>query len=224
LDVGSIPTASTNFIMIKLNNLKRIACAGSITFTLLMGYLIPLETSMAAEYPVDADPRTIEAPPKPYRWLTDPPVVVCKDSMVTQSQVRDAMAYWTERGHYFGKLMFHKNPDSVCTKDIPEGYIVVRPASALVLYEMKRDTLAETRFNTTAGGNHILYAKIFMVVPPKTRVLEHEFGHALGFLHYNVKGHLMHVKVTSGGWDDVGLRDMRRHAREQAAATLKDEE
>ena len=214
MDVGSIPTASTNFTMIKLNNLKSVIYAGSITFTLLVGYIVPL----------DADPRTLEAPPKPYRWLTDPPVVVCKDSMVTEKQIRDAMAYWTERGHYFGKLLFHKNPDSVCSKDIPAGYIVVRPATSSVLYEMERDTLAETRFNTKSGGGHFLYAKIFMVYPPKERVLEHEFGHALGYQHYNIRGHLMHVRNPSSGWDDQGLRDMRRRAREKATATLKGKE
>jgi hypothetical protein len=37
------------------------------------------------------------------------------------------------------------------------------------------------------------------------RVLEHEFGHALGYKHLLEDGHLMHKKQSRGGWVARGL-------------------
>lgn len=41
-------------------------------------------------------------------------------------------------------------------------------------------------------------------------VLEHELGHALGFLHYNKINHIMNEKWAQGGWDKEGLESQPR--------------
>lgn len=40
---------------------------------------------------------------------------------------------------------------------------------------------------------------------PRALILAHEIGHALGYDHVNLTGHLMHAKSTSRGWDMRGL-------------------
>ena len=41
-------------------------------------------------------------------------------------------------------------------------------------------------------------------------VLEHELGHALGYLHFNKINHVMNSKWTQGGWDTDGLERKQR--------------
>lgn len=184
------------------------------------GALIWLETLEAAVYELDRDPTDLDGPPKEYRWEVPPPVIVCPNSMVFREQIEAAMRFWEERGHRFGELFFHRDPSALCFAPRPGGHIVIRAATAEVKNEMAADTLAETRFNTTGYEGSLAYAKLFMVVAPQERVLEHELGHALGFSHYNVAGHLMHGRVPVGGWDDFGLKDMSPEAREEWEETV----
>jgi len=203
---------------------KCVAYAVSIFSITLAGFLIPLDQPEAPEYMVDKDPATLKSPPKPYRWKIDPDVIVCEDSMVTKEAVKAAMAYWYERGYYFGELFFHEDPKSKCDDNSPDNHIVIRKVTSSVRREMHPDTLAETRFQNDVMTGTLEYAKIYIVEKPTERVLEHEFGHTLGFMHYNKPGHLMHARIPIGGWDDHGLRDMRRRAtekREAAAAARK---
>ena len=37
-------------------------------------------------------------------------------------------------------------------------------------------------------------------------VFLHELGHALGWMHTEQIGHLMHEKLIHGGWGDAGLK------------------
>ena len=54
--------------------------------------------------------------------------------------------------------------------------------------------------------NQVLWAKIYLRNMPIERILEHEMGHALGFLHIDKPGHIMNEVWVDGGWGDDGLR------------------
>jgi hypothetical protein len=70
---------------------------------------------------------------------------------------------------------------------------------------MESDILAETHFYVERATKEIEWAKIYLVTDPPPMVLEHEIGHALGYLHYNKTGHLMHEKLLLGGWGTEGI-------------------
>jgi predicted Zn-dependent protease len=45
----------------------------------------------------------------------------------------------------------------------------------------------------------------------KDRILEHEIGHALGWDHFNKRGHILHPRWESGGYlDDFVRNDYQR--------------
>ena len=92
--------------------------------------------------------------------------------------------------------------------DEPTGYIVIHMVTAAI--RLDETALAQTRFYVDNVTNKITYAKIYMRSDIRETVLEHELGHALGFLHYNKINHLMNEKWAQGGWDQEGLGKNRR--------------
>jgi len=192
------------------------------TFSISAVFIIGFLGIMTAAEPAHADPRVsrynadpdvVKYPPLPGTWRVDPPVIVCEGSMVTEEEVKNAMAWWNERGFYFGKLMFHEDPEKKCADDTPDGYIVIRPATPEILKEMAKETVAETHIYIHPVNHNVEFVVIYMVEEPAPQTMEHEFGHALGFKHYNKRGHMMHALTTRGGWGDYGLQ---RHARRSA--------
>ena len=73
--------------------------------------------------------------------------------------------------------------------------------------DLESGALAETHFFVDNDTNKIEWAIIYMRPDVKETVLEHEIGHALGYLHYNKINHLMNSKWTQGGWDKDGLKN-----------------
>ncbi len=71
---------------------------------------------------------------------------------------------------------------------------------------MEDKALAQTHFYVDNLTNKIQYAKIYMRRDIRETVLEHELGHALGFMHFNKINHIMNEKWEQGGWDSEGLR------------------
>ncbi len=92
--------------------------------------------------------------------------------------------------------------------DAPTGYIVVHMVTAGI--RLEEVALAQTRFYVDNLTNKIQYAKIYMRKDVRETVLEHELGHALGFLHYNKINHIMNEKWAQGGWDKEGLESQPR--------------
>ena len=72
---------------------------------------------------------------------------------------------------------------------------------------MDDTSLAQTHFYVDNDTSEIEWAMIYMRADLRKTVLEHELGHALGFLHYNMINHLMNEKWTMGGWDKEGLEN-----------------
>ena len=75
---------------------------------------------------------------------------------------------------------------------------------------MEDTSLAQTHFYVDNNTNTVEWAIIYMRPNIKETVLEHELGHALGFLHYNKNNHLMNQKWILGGWDKDGLENKRQ--------------
>ena len=75
---------------------------------------------------------------------------------------------------------------------------------------MTDDTLAVTHFYVDNDHKEVEWAIIYVKPNIEETVLEHEIGHALGFLHYNRVNHLMNQKWVQGGWDTEGLQAPRR--------------
>ena len=150
-------------------------------------------------------------PPLVAKWERPPDVIICEMAPVEEWQVRSALAFWGGQNFKFGKVEYKRHTDistTACDSRDPVGYIVIHlaPKPPPSDSSEKSTTLAQTHFYVDNDTKKIRWAVINLRTRPIERVLEHEIGHALGFLHYNKAGHLMHKSQPLGGWDTSGLQ------------------
>ena len=148
------------------------------------------------------------APPKVGEWFTTPTVIVCKYAPVSKEQIKNATTFWQRLGHRFYTTQYKYDPLNKCLSDNPIGYIVIHLISSSI--KMDDSSLAQTHFYVDNDTSEIEWAMIYMRADIRDTVLEHELGHALGFLHYNRINHLMNKQWAMGGWDKNGLENRQR--------------
>ena len=153
-------------------------------------------------------PAVQNTPPKIGKWLTTPTVIVCEYAPISRAQINSATAFWDQLGYRFYTTQYKYDPLNKCLSDNPIGYIVIHLVSSNI--KMDDTSLAQTHFYVDNDTSEIEWAMIYMRDDIRKTVLEHEIGHALGFLHYNMINHLMNEKWTMGGWDKKGLENPRQ--------------
>jgi len=138
-------------------------------------------------------------------WKRIPTVVVCDYAPVGKKDVNKAIKWWNERGYMFYHSVYlgGKRALSVCQDSDPVGYITIN----LVTQETFKpgSNMATTHFYVDNDTGEVSWAKIYLKNKVRARVLEHELGHALGWMHTEEIGHLMNEKWIYGGWGDKGL-------------------
>ena len=152
-------------------------------------------------------PAVHNTPPKVGTWFITPTVIVCEYAPINQVQINSAIAFWTRLGYKFHTTQYKSDPLNTCSSTNPTGYIVIHLISSNI--KMEDTSLAQTHFYVDNDTSEIEWATIYMRDDIRKTVLEHELGHALGFLHYNRINHLMNEKWTMGGWDKDGLESPR---------------
>jgi len=153
-------------------------------------------------------PAIENAPPQVATWKTTPTVIVCEHAPVSRTEIDRAVRFWKSLGHNFMSTQYKYDPRGKCGDTNPIGYIVVHLITSGIRLEEKN--LAQTHFYVDNNTNKVEWAIIYLRPTLRETVLEHEIGHALGFLHFNKINHLMNKKWTQGGWDKNGLGNRRR--------------
>jgi hypothetical protein len=179
--------------------LKKFA---SLLFLLLTPILLgsnPVIHGLEKTHINKSDPQQIGS------WEKTPTVLICPPSPATKEHALKAVKWWEARGHRFFRTIDRHDPLGKCKAYAPEGFITIHLAPR-DMFEIDDPSLAETHFYVDDDTGEISWAKIYLRLTPDERVLEHELGHALGFMHTEALGHLMHGKILAGGWDDKGLK------------------
>ena len=214
MDVGSIPTTSTKYNMLymfsdvvkSLTKFALISILIIISSLVILSLIISTEAS-ASDYHSNYErlPAVERSPPRVGNWKYTPTVLVCSAAPVDEVRTRSSVAFWENLGYKFYTTIYKQNHLNKCTSENPQGFIVVKLVSQEEIQKMKDTTLAQTHFYVDINTGKIEWAIIYLRTEPTLRVLEHEIGHALGYLHYNKPGHLMHKSQPLGGWDTDGL-------------------
>ena len=133
---------------------------------------------------------------KPWKWSEPPIVVNCYGNDLSQLHIVEAVHYWTMKGHKFSYI--EQNPTKeLCELDQVRGLIMIKKKN------LPHDTLGEAKrkvymFNISSA---VIYfnSGTFRI----NNVFKHEMGHALGYNHVELEGHIMHPiweKMTNKFW------------------------
>ena len=126
---------------------------------------------------------------KPYKRDRPPIIANCYGDDFSEAQMVRAIHFWTIRGHQIG-FYEHDPPESICkSEEMIHGFIILRKAGR---FEMDVHTLANTKRMTSF---FIIKAVEIRYKPGShnlTLINEHELGHAFGYAHVDIEGHVMH--------------------------------
>jgi len=147
-------------------------------------------------------------PPRLGHWRHTPTVVLCEGAPTDRKSIDRAVRWWENHGHRFYNTVDQDDPLGKCDAEFPDGFITIKVGNQTMFTE--GDDLAETHFYVDTETKEISWAKIYLKSSPIERVLEHEIGHALGFMHSKKPGHLMYPTWIRGGWGDRGVREVVR--------------
>ena len=138
---------------------------------------------------------------QPYSWDkgSKPIIANCYGPDFSKLQMIRAIDYWTIRGHDIG-FYEHNPPESVCKQTWLEGFIILRKSEKL---NRSEKTLANTKRYTSFASMRGAVINYRPGTQNLDLINEHELGHALGYTHVEVVGHVMHPtygKMGSKFW------------------------
>ena len=141
------------------------------------------------------------------KWIERPYVFICHDGPVSETRVRRATRYWERLGYSFGPISTLERGNEKCMPgDAGGGSITIDIPSQTFQFGTH---LGQTRTWRWPATNEIFKARI-EIIPAwgdSERILEHEIGHALGWMDMNSPGHIMHSAWSSGGHNSTGVRN-----------------
>ena len=193
-----------------MNNILRLVICSSICVLLYSIFLAPV--AHASDYISNFHkiPATKDMIPQVATWKRTPTVIVCSGAPVKKAQILYAVKFWEDLGYNFFTTQYNYDPLNKCNSKAPVGYIIIHLVTQGL--RLDDDDLAQTHFFVNNDHNEVEWAIIYMkqLSVLKETVLEHELGHALGYLHFNKINHLMNSKWMQGGWDTQGLKNKRQ--------------
>ena len=127
---------------------------------------------------------------QPCYWKNDPILINCAGDEINEQTIKRAVEFWKEKGEHI-YFYEHNRIDSICDdiKPLP-GFIIIKTQDEEE--KLENEVLAETRRNSKLG---IVQSAIITFKPGRHNIillLEHELGHAFGYSHTKVRGHVMH--------------------------------
>jgi hypothetical protein len=136
-------------------------------------------------------------------WEETPSIRICRSSGVSRARVVHAVDFWKRLGYSFDYI-FEDRSSVVCASGGIPGEIIILPVSSDV---PMNSNIALTRTFYYTNSRAIIRSQIFIgsYDAQRLRVLEHEIGHALGWMHFNRSYHIMHHHYDRGGTSVHGL-------------------
>ena len=144
-------------------------------------------------------------------WSEPPDIKICSDVHVKKSRIETAVRFWTRLGYEFGRVYVDDSGryDPLGCLAEPGEITFLVPPQDLKFYDDKgTHFLAITRTYRVAYTSEIIAAGIFVESESDytlERIIEHELGHALGWLHHESSYHIMHSVYLRTGHRTAGV-------------------
>jgi len=150
-------------------------------------------------------------------WAETPAVRVCADSGVTRARMERALSYWRRLGYNIENVWYDEGSE-LCRGPGIRGEIIIDIVNTDVPIG---NNLAVTQNFHNRYTHEMIRSRIwvFPAQVDKEWLLEHELGHALGWVHYNRYLHVMNGDYNVIGHDSTGLTYREYQAEVQRLRT-----
>lgn len=143
------------------------------------------------------------------RWSEKrvPNVIVC-DNLLTVSEVNKVLDFWRRLGYQFGQVRVGEQYGDCMNSETSIGTIRISLPNSEYRH-LLRDRLAVTHTTKFRYTGEIISVEIIIheYAINKKLTLEHEVGHALGWDHIRIEGHIMHPEWKYLGSDVEGVSE-----------------
>jgi len=144
-------------------------------------------------------------------WEQPPDILICRGGPVDKRRVLRALSYWERIGYAFGTVTNAPSAHYGCaTNVVPRSTIMIDVPSQNFQFGKHIGTTRTWRDTARHCGTMPLIFKAKIEIIPAwgdtERILEHEFGHALGWNDINSTGHIMNAAWSLGGYTTSGLK------------------
>tara|TARA_R100000234_G_scaffold92326_1_gene60531 strand:+ start:7471 stop:8085 length:615 start_codon:yes stop_codon:yes gene_type:complete len=145
-----------------------------------------------------------KGPAKNGHWTVAPNIYVCVHAPVSQHRLERALDFWKKLGYSFGDVYYNDESFGCVNERLGYGGITID----LIGQKFKEPNIGMTWNWKDNKTNEIVKSRIEMKNSwgRSPRVLEHEIGHALGWLDFKKRNHIMNHSWIDGGIDTHGLR------------------
>ena len=132
---------------------------------------------------------------KSFFWNTPPKIMNCYGDDLSRSYITEAISFWESKGEKIGSIDLNPDPDT-CSGKYIHGYIVIRKAFS---GQLDYYTLAITHRSTL--GIDMRSAVIYFNPDnfKMKNLMTHELGHAMGYGHADIVGHIMYPEYDKMG-------------------------
>ncbi len=128
-------------------------------------------------------------------WETAPIVVDCTHGALAKIRVQSAIDFWSGYDHHVAFVEMDPSL-KICSQDHIYGFIIIKNSN------FPWPVLGETtRIGNAKGQISSALIQLSVGNANEPRLLEHELGHAFGYRHMNIEGHIMHSDYDMSGWD-----------------------
>jgi len=154
--------------------------------------IIPIFFVISSSSAIDS-PRIVGEPLG--QWTSEPVLEICKEAPITGTEVLRSVDVWRELGYPIIDVVLEV-PGSGCETGNIGGKIIVE----------LDETVPNPRTYLMVADGEIKWARIKLPRTVKSRVIDHEMGHAVGWNHNDIPGHIMNGSYERGGENYRGLR------------------
>lgn len=136
-------------------------------------------------------------------WAEMPSIRVCASSGVSEARMNRALRYWRQLGYNIPNV-WYDDGSAICRGDGIIGEIMI----SIVHNDIPvGNNLAVTRNHHLTRTRELIKSQIYVypAMVDKELLIEHELGHALGWVHYNRGLHVMNENYGHIGHDSTGL-------------------
>ena len=128
-------------------------------------------------------------------WKYPPIVVDCTFGALDEKRINDAIEYWGNLNHKVGFVEMNPSP-KICMNDQIHGFIIIKNA------ELEWPTIGKTeREGSHVGIVNSALIQLSIGDANLPKLLEHELGHAFGYGHLDIDGHIMNSNYDYSGYD-----------------------